>query len=263
MKERSLAIPFLSSLMMHAAIMVLAVTFVPRNRVGRPEFIPVEIIETPAPPPAPAKQITPPEPKPEPRPKIVKPLPQPKPKIAKPPEPAPQIKEEPLRPRETKPPPPAASQTFASGSNVEGGGSEAAAGKLFQQGDVGVIPGPETSGGGRGTAVSGLGHGSGAPGLPAETGPVKTNREAKAIQTARATYPPMALRMGLESDVTLEIVVDSTGNVIKAEIIKSGGPGFDEEALKAVKQSRFEPAHRDGRSVPAEFTYIYRFRLQR
>jgi hypothetical protein len=30
-----------------------------------------------------------------------------------------------------------------------------------------------------------------------------------------------------------------------------------------VKQSRFEPAHRDGRHVPAEFTYIYRFRLRR
>ena len=40
-------------------------------------------------------------------------------------------------------------------------------------------------------------------------------------------------------------------------------PGFDEEALKAVKQSRFEPAQKDGKSVSAEFTYIYRFRLQK
>ena len=41
------------------------------------------------------------------------------------------------------------------------------------------------------------------------------------------------------------------------------GPGFDEEALKAVKQSRFEPAQKDGKNVPAEFTYIYRFRLRK
>jgi protein TonB len=73
----------------------------------------------------------------------------------------------------------------------------------------------------------------------------------------------MALRAGLESDVALKIEVDPQGNVVKAEIIKSGGAGFDDEALKAVKQSRFEPAQRDGQNVAAEFTYIYRFRLQR
>ena len=38
---------------------------------------------------------------------------------------------------------------------------------------------------------------------------------------------------------------------------------FDDEALKAVKQSRFEPAQKDGKNVLAEFTYIYRFRLRR
>jgi protein TonB len=63
--------------------------------------------------------------------------------------------------------------------------------------------------------------------------------------------------------VTLKIEVDAQGNVTKAEITKSGGGGFDEEALKAVLQSRFEPAQREGQNVPAEFTYIYRFRLQR
>ena len=83
------------------------------------------------------------------------------------------------------------------------------------------------------------------------------------MQTARAFYPPMALRMGMESDVTLRIEVDPAGNVTKAEILKSGGGGFDEEALKAVKQSRFEPAQKDGQNVAAEFSYIYRFRLQR
>jgi protein TonB len=69
--------------------------------------------------------------------------------------------------------------------------------------------------------------------------------------------------MGMEGDVTLRIEVDAEGKVTKAEITKSSGPGFDEEALKAVNQSRFEPAQRDGRNVPAEFTYIYRFRLQK
>ena len=79
----------------------------------------------------------------------------------------------------------------------------------------------------------------------------------------RAAYPTMALRAGLESDVSLRIEVDLKGKVTRAEIVKSGGSGFDEEALKAVKQSRFEPAQRDGQNIPAEFTFVYRFRLQR
>ena len=123
-----------------------------------------------------------------------------------------------------------------------------------------VGPGSEN---GNGSAIAGLGRGSGAPGLPASLPALRTSREAKPLQTARASYPPMALRMGLESDVTLKIEVHSDGKVTKAEIIKSGGAGFDEEALKAVKQSRFEPAQRDGQYVAAEFSYIYRFRLQR
>jgi periplasmic protein TonB len=124
-------------------------------------------------------------------------------------------------------------------------------------------PGSGNTGNGNGSAIAGLGRGSGSPGLPASIPALRTNREAKPLRTARASYPPMALRMGLESDVMLKIEVDSDGKVTKAEIIKSGGAGFDEEALKAVKQSRFEPAQRDGQYVAAEFSYIYRFRLQR
>jgi protein TonB len=108
-----------------------------------------------------------------------------------------------------------------------------------------------------------LGRGSVDPGLPAFTAPLKTNREAKPIQTVRAVYPPLALRMGMESDVTLKIEIDQEGKVTRAEITRSGGAGFDEEALKAVKQSRFEPAQKDGKNIPAEFVYIYRFRLQK
>jgi TonB family protein len=162
---------------------------------------------------------------------------------------------------ETKAPSPKVEELPAM-AKIEGGGSQAGAGNLFDGGDAGVVPGPGSAGGGRGTAQSGLGRGSGTPGLP--TQPVlKTNREAKPIQTAPAAYPPMALRLGLESDVMLKIEVDPEGKVTKAAIIKSGGAGFDEEALKAVQQSRFHPAQRDGQRVAAEFTFIYRFRLPR
>jgi TonB family protein len=181
--------------------------------------------------------------------------------------PAPAVpKEEPVKPVETKPDltlKSEASPGFAPATRVEGGGSEAGAGNLFGKGDVAVVPGFGTSGGGGGNATSGLGRGSGDPGPPALTTPLRTNREAKPIQTVRAVYPPLALRMGMESDVILRIEIDTEGKVTKAEITKSGGAGFDEEALKAVKQSRFEPAQKDDKNVPAEFVYIYRFRLQK
>lgn len=180
--------------------------------------------------------------------------------------PAPAIKEELVKtaePLSTATAHVAPGPSVLSGAAIEGGGSAAGAGNLFGKGDVGVVPGPGTSGGGGGTPAAGLGRGSGAPGLPAQTAPLRTNREAKPIQTMRANYPAMALRAGLEADVTLKIEVDTQGSVTKVEIIKSGGAGFDEEALKAVKLSRFEPAQKDGQNVPAEFTFIYKFRLQR
>jgi protein TonB len=143
-----------------------------------------------------------------------------------------------------------------------GGGSAAGAGNLFGEGELGVIAGSGTAGGG-GTASIGSGRGSGSPGPAAPTTPLRMTREAKPVQTVRATYPPMALRMGLESDVTLSISIDSEGNITNAAIVKSGGAGFDDEALKAVKQARFEPAQNEGRNVPAVFTYVYRFRLRK
>jgi TonB family protein len=159
----------------------------------------------------------------------------------------------------TVPPPAHLTNVLAAG---ESGGSAPGADN-HTAGDFAATPSSGNMGNGGGLAIAGLGRGSGAPGSPAQTPALRTNREAKPIQTARAAYPPMALRMGLEGDVTLRIEVDPAGKVTRAEIIKSGGAGFDEEALKAVTQSRFEPAQKDGQNVAAEFSYIYRFRLQR
>jgi len=264
-RSDALGIPLLFSCAIHIAVILFASIMLHNSNLRRQDFLPISLVDLPRPEKSPPlkKLEVPPEIKKLP-PKVEKPrqlAPVEKAPVAKPPAPVP-IKEEPPKAIETKPPTPTKPETapsFASGARVEGGGSEAGAGNLFGTGDVAVVPGSGTTGGGGGTAVSGLGRGSGAPGLPA----LRTNREAKPIQTVRAIYPPMALRAGLESDVVLKIEVDPEGKVTKAEIAKSGGGGFDEEALKAVKQSRFEPAQREGHNVPAEFTYIYRFRLQR
>jgi protein TonB len=230
------------------------------------ELLRVDLIDIPRPePPQPqkiaarqelAKPLRPPEPKPDYSKERTAPFKAPV--ISTEPTPAPL----PPVPAKEEPAKTMISPNVGPTARVEGGGSEAGIGNFFGKGDVGVVPGPGTSGGGGGTAALGPGRGAGAPGLPAQS-VLRTSREAKPTQTVRANYPPMALRMGMESDVTVTIEVDTEGKVTKAEVLKSGGSGFDEEALKAVKQSRFEPAQRDGQKVAAEFTYIYRFRIQR
>jgi protein TonB len=275
MKDDALNLSLLASFLIHGVVIILATIIIKQDNFRRQDFLPISLVDVPRQEqPKPIQKIeTPPEIKklPPPPPKIEKPK---EPKSAaksefvqpKPPPPTPALpKEEPVKPSEAKPPPPKLDEApaFPPSAEVEGGGSEAGAGSLVGKGDAPVVPGAGTRGGGGGTATSGLGRGSGDPGLPALTTPLRTNREAKPIQTVRAVYPPLALRMGTESDVILRIEIDTEGKVMKAEITKSGGAGFDEEALKAVKLSRFEPAQKDGKNVPAEFIYIYRFRLHK
>jgi TonB family protein len=261
MNDRSLTLSLLSSLLLHGLAILGAAVFMHHSSLGKAEFFTVQLVEMP---PS-SESSEPAEKRSRPIEKVVKP--QPNTPVLK----SADTKWEPRASSSVKqaeqtgdtkllPAVKAEAPTIPTTSQVEGGGSESGVSTFFGRGEAGLMAG---SNGGGGGAVTGLGRGSGAPGLPAQHSIFRANREAKPIQTARATYPAMALRAGLESDVTLKIEVDLQGTVMKAEIIKSGGAGFDEEALKAVKQSRFEPAQRDGQNVPAEFTYVYRFRLQR
>ncbi len=271
--DSRLAFSLVASCLIHAVVVIVAPTaFKNEDSILRHrELIPVGLLELP-----PVKQETPSR---QETPNSVKKpsLAAPKPKLPKPERDELVAKKPPVEPVPpsgvTSPPPEEAVESPQSHTTLpkkavpqyptapaEGGGAEAGAGNLSGMGELGVIPG---SAGAGGTASPGFGRDSGTPGLPAPTIPVPTGREAKPVQTVRATYPPMALRMGVESDVTLRVTIDSKGTVTDAEIIKSGGAGFDDEALKAVKQARFQPAQNDGQNVPAEFTYVYRFRLRR
>jgi protein TonB len=148
---------------------------------------------------------------------------------------------------------PAPPSSTGSGGEIQIGSGGGNTGNSFANGDVarGTASGLPTTGIGsdQGTSAPGAGE--------------RLFRAARPLQTAKATYPPMALRMGLEADVTLKVLVDNEGRVIKAEVLKSAGMGFDEEAVKAVTQFRFAPATKDGATVSSEFTYIYRFRLEK
>lgn len=267
MRQNTFGIPLISSCVIHLALLLAASQTFHQANLRPQDLFPIALVDvTPPPSTSMPQTATPEEAKVPPPKKLAQAVPARRDESAKPePPPAPTSTVR-VESRAPDAKPAAASSeaitTPAATARAEGGGSEAGAGNSSSKGDVAVAAGSGAGGGG-GTAIAGLGRGAGAPGLPALFAPLRTNREAKPLQTARASYPPMALRAGIEADVTLRIEVDPQGAVTKAEILKSGGAGFDDEALRAVKQSRFEPAQRDGQSVPAEFTYIYKFRLQR
>lgn len=271
MRADNLSIPLLSSIAVHGCAILLA-SFLAQTKTPRPQnYFSVQLLEAPTSENQAPSLAAEPEPKTAPRPvpktEPAKPITAPSkvPVIRSVPALSSTKQQEEIKAPEFKTATPAQIESSPSAMlnpSGEGGGSPAGAIASSGKGEFGVAPGNGTGVGGAGTAAFGLGRGAGAPGSPGQ--PVlRTNREAKPIQTVRANYPPMALRAGLESDVTLRIIVDTDGNVTHAEITKGGGAAFDEEALKAVKQSRFEPAQNNGQNVLAEFSYVFRFRMQR
>src|SRR4030088_3215278 len=62
-----------------------------------------------------------------------------------------------------------------------------------------------------------------------------------------APYPPEALKARAEGTVGIEVDIDENGSVVGARVIGPAGRGFDEAALAAVRQFKFEPAMQGGK----------------
>ena len=88
--------------------------------------------------------------------------------------------------------------------------------------------------------------------------PSPVERPPECLSCPRPSYPPAAVRYGLEGDVEVEIVVDEKGRVTVARAL-SGPSALRDAARKAVLAWRFAPATRDGvpvactRRVPVQF----------
>jgi len=77
-------------------------------------------------------------------------------------------------------------------------------------------------------------------------------------------YPVEAKRLGIEGVVRLKLGIDEHGNVVYAKVVEKAGHGFDEAAVKAMKQAKFKPAKTsDGRAVPCTIIWGYRFENER
>jgi protein TonB len=135
-------------------------------------------------------------------------------------------------------------------------------GAMSQLPDATIAQGPNTGGGG------GTGTGSG-PGTGGNTGG-GIYREGNGVTSPRVikevkpSYTGEAMRARIQGLVTMEAVVMPDGSVGNVQITKSldSNFGLDKEAIKTVKQWRFEPGRRLGQPVPVliiiEMTFTLR-----
>jgi periplasmic protein TonB len=72
----------------------------------------------------------------------------------------------------------------------------------------------------------------------------------KLVRQVPPVYPDLALQARVSATVILEALVDTRGNVRDAKVLR-GHPLFDEAAIAAVKQWRYQPLLLNGQ--PTEF----------
>jgi protein TonB len=70
------------------------------------------------------------------------------------------------------------------------------------------------------------------------------------ISKVEPAYPPLARQMRLSGHVLLDMYVDETGSVEKADVV-SGNPILGNAAVTAAKRWRFQPFQADGKATKA------------
>jgi peptide/nickel transport system substrate-binding protein len=85
--------------------------------------------------------------------------------------------------------------------------------------------------------------------------------EAKILKAVQPIYPEEAKKLNLKGLVIVRVLVDKTGKVIDAKILKSSNYAIlDQAALNAAKEFVFEPV-KDERGIPIEFFTTIPFRF--
>ncbi|MBD0370661.1 MAG: energy transducer TonB [Pyrinomonadaceae bacterium] len=88
-----------------------------------------------------------------------------------------------------------------------------------------------------------------------------TVRSAEIYYQPKPSYTNMAQKNYTEGDVTLRVTLGADGNVSSVEPLTRLPYGLTEEAVRAARQIRFNPATRDGSPVDEVKTITYSFNL--
>lgn len=76
-------------------------------------------------------------------------------------------------------------------------------------------------------------------------------------------YPPMATRQRAQASLILTVLVSETGDVLDVKILRGDSRfGFNDEAIRALRATKFRPAMKDGKPVKTWIPQPVDFRLQ-
>jgi len=97
-----------------------------------------------------------------------------------------------------------------------------------------------------------------------EKGAVKitnTMTPPRLVKIVEPVYPEPARKEGLQGGVYLNVRTDVLGNVKQVLVIVSSNKAFEEAAIHAVRQWKYEPFLQDGQAREAVFSVTVRFAL--
>lgn len=91
----------------------------------------------------------------------------------------------------------------------------------------------------------------------------QVDRHPKAVGSISPQYPEPARRRNQEGTLKLLVKIDDLGRVRDVEVVEAQLPGvFDEAAMAAFRDARFQPAMKDGRPVRYQAYMRVEFKLE-
>lgn len=80
---------------------------------------------------------------------------------------------------------------------------------------------------------------------------LSVDQAPRRVSEVSPVYPPMALRIKASATIILSALVSESGSVTEVKILRGDarGLGLNEAAIRAVRQTRFTPAIKDGKRV--------------
>lgn len=79
--------------------------------------------------------------------------------------------------------------------------------------------------------------------------------------TKKINYPEAAVKNKTEGKVYCLALINQSGEVDDVRIVKGIGSGCDEEAIKAIKKTKFTPGQNLGANVKAKLALAVQFKL--